>query len=167
MRGSATANEWSSRGATSTTSQPWAQWKLRVRRQQPLDQRGAAAHHPDHDERRRDHLVGDLGVPPEPLLRPQPHPQAVHGPGAQQVLAEVIERRGGVALEEHAERLLELTRAEVVQLLLGPGARDHPVELERASRHHFRWWLRSPTWSTYIVRLSKHHRPSTWWKVSR
>ena len=29
-----------------------------------------------------------------------------------------------------------------------------------------RWWLRSPLRSTNISRVSKHHSPSTRWKVS-
>ena len=55
--------------------------------EQSLHQRRTAAHHADHDDRRGHDLVGDLRVPAEPLGRPQPHPQAVHGRRPQQVRA--------------------------------------------------------------------------------
>ena len=53
--------------------------------QQPLQQRGPAAHHPDDDDRRGDPLLEDLRVAADPLLGTQPHPQAVHDAGPQDV----------------------------------------------------------------------------------
>jgi hypothetical protein len=51
--------------------------ETRVGGQQPLQQRGPAAHHPDDNDRRGDPLVEDLRVAARPLLRAQPHAQAV------------------------------------------------------------------------------------------
>jgi len=46
--------------------------------EQPLQQRGSAAHHADHNGRRDDGLVEYLGIPPDPFLGAQSHAQAVH-----------------------------------------------------------------------------------------
>jgi hypothetical protein len=44
---------------------------------------------------------------------------------------------------------------------------DAPQPGAGRSSSKSRWWLRSPTRSTNISRVSNHQRPATWWKESR
>ena len=62
-----------------------------------------------------------------------------------------------------ADLAVRLTRAHI-----NSARPDAPVVPDPPARpQKRRWWRRSPVWSTYIVRLSNHQRPSMRWKVSR
>ena len=83
-----------------------------------LQQRGSAAHHADHHDRRDDDFFGDLGMPADPLLGTQSHPQAVHETRAQDVHADVVQVCRGVAVGQHAQRFVERQRAPIGKALL-------------------------------------------------
>ena len=80
---------------------------------------------------------------PEPLLRAQPHPQAVHHALSQDEGADVVQPRVAVAVEQDPERFLERSRSEVVEPLLrarlGDQRRDvvHPHHALQPSAHHY------------------------------
>ncbi len=145
--------------------------KARVGCQKSLQQRGAAAHHPDDHDGRGDGLLRDLRMPADPLLRAQSHPQAVHDSRSQDVAPDVVEVGRRIALRQLRQRCLERQRPEVGQPLLLLGGRQQSIGVEgglaRHAAQNFRWWLVSPTWSTNMIRVSNHHSPSTRWKVSR
>jgi len=86
--------------------------------QQPLEQRGAAAHHAHHDDGSDDPLGRDLGMAPDPLLSAQSHPQAVNEPRPQNVDTDGVQVGGRVAVGEHAQRSVERQRPPVVEALL-------------------------------------------------
>ncbi len=137
--------------------------------QQSLQQRGSAAHHADHHDRRVDRSSSDLGMSADPLLSAQPHPQAVHEARAQDVHADVVEVGGGVAVGQHVQRLLERQRAPIVRGVpfAARPPRVQPRRKGAPQGQNFRWWLVSPTWSTNMMRVSNHQVPSMRWKVSR
>ena len=136
--------------------------------QESLQKRGSAAHHADDHDRRLDRLGCNLGISADPLLSTEAHPQAVHEARAQNVHADVIEVGGGVAFRQHVQWFLEAQRAPTVEVFLLLRGVHESNRVERV-RHcqNFRWWLVSPTWSTYMTRVSNHQVPSMRWKVSR
>ena len=92
--------------------------KTFVRGQKALQQGRTAAHHPGDHHGRNDDLLGDLGVSADPLLRAQPHPQAVDQTRSQDVHAHVVERRARVTVGQHLQRLGERQWPPVVEALL-------------------------------------------------
>lgn len=139
--------------------------EARIGRQQALQQRGPAAHHPDDDDRRGHPLVENLRMAADPLLGAKPHPQAVHDARAQDVGTDRVEVGARIVAQQDGQRLFEFARAPVGEPFLALRVGQDGGRLEDAGGWHeaqnFRWWLTSPTWSTNMVRLSKHQAPST------
>ena len=65
-----------------------------------------------------DLLVEDLRVAADPLLGAQPHAQAVHDAGPQDVRADGVEIGVRVVGQQHPQRALEIARAPIGQRLL-------------------------------------------------
>ena len=112
--------------------------EARVGGQKSLQQRGAAAHHPDHDDRRNHALLENLRVPADPLLRAQSHPQAVHDARSQDEHADGVEVGGRVVGQQHLQRMLEFRWAPVGQRFLALGVGEHGGQVESLGSHAIR-----------------------------
>ena len=113
--------------------------------QQSLQQRGAAAHHPDNDGRRGDGLLENLRVPANPFLGAQPHAQAVHDARAQDVHPDNVQVCPRVVIQQHTQRTFEVPRSPVGQrfLALRGGQQGGQVE-----------WARLGVGSCHAIRTS-------------
>ncbi len=118
-------------------------------------------------------LLEDLGIPPDPFLGAQPHPQAVHEARAQDVRADLVEarRRRRSLSGSTASGVFERQRAPVLQaFLLLRGGMSSPRRRRRRACA-----VRSALQVVAdVADLVDEHdpgveppRPSTRWKVSR
>ncbi len=101
-----------------------------------MEQGGAGALEPEHEDGLADGQLADLRVPLAEILEPQAIHQRAHQALAQQQPAERVEL--GLLLqrrEQLAQRLAKRLVGEVVKPALAPGRGDQRRLVERRSRH--------------------------------